>query len=196
MIIKEIQLDNDNTVEISFSMDSPQGKNIFTRLMMAFPYFDFSKYQPEMLSIHGKDTVDYPNQSICMTCVGLPPTELVERDDLIDYFVIKFELETGNVFYKFHRQCETNPTPFRLASEFGTGFTLFDDTEYVYFYHNDVEEVYRYYGFDEPTISSKFHEVENALFGITIKNGKALKLKRYLYPRDLNLKFPNNIYGC
>ena len=195
MIIKEIQLDLDNTVEVSYSLDSHKSKNIYMRLLSKFPTFDFSKHQPEMLSIHGKDDVDYPNESVCMTCVGIPDKSLVDVSNLIDYYVIKFELETGRVYHKFHKKCERELTPFTTAYEFGDGFTLFDDTIYQYFYHTDVEEVYRHYGFCEPTLSKKFHDVNLALFGITIKDGKVVKLKRYLYPRDLKISYPKNIFG-
>ena len=193
-IVREIQVDSDS-FEVSYSIDSIFGQRLYTRLMSEYPTVDVSNLDIELISYHSSDGIDYKSGAYCLTCVE-DSTILSERYgyDCLDYYVMK--IDNGGISYKIHQKYPDTfdvDIPFEVAKEFGIG--IYKDYRYYYFYHTNTKEVYDYYGFAEPKFSQKWSNVYKALFGITTKNGKVLKLKRYFYPRDIGIYYQDNIFG-
>lgn len=200
----ERQIDNDGTIEDSYRLESKHGLLLKNKIMRTNMDYLSLLHDVELVSYHPSDNYTFDDETVCVIYNTLPTEDLIKKYNLNiplrDYYGVKINLKTGNLTYKFYREITDEKLnipvdDYILGDEFGIGFYPTNNYEDFYFYTKDIDSVYKNYGFEEPEESKKYHDIELALFGITINDDKVIKVKRYIYPNDLGIKDRHFIYG-
>lgn len=200
----ERQIDNDGTIEDSYRLESKNGLLLKNKIMRTDIKYLSLLHDVELISYHPTDNHTFDDETVCVIYNTLPTKDLCEQYNLSmplrDYYGVKINLKTGKLTYKFYKEIEneTFDIPVKeyiMGNEFGIGFYPTNNYTDFYFYTKYVEEVYKNYGVEEPEESKKYHNVNLALFGVTMCGDKVIKVKRYLYPNDIGIENKEHIYG-
>jgi len=167
----------------------------------------------ELVSHHKKDNLVNFSDTVTISYEGEPTYNLLrhfgvlENINFMDYFVLKFDLEQKDYYLKvydsdfFKYKIPQLPKLSRIGSQFGIGKYFgrpkLSKHRDVYFFHHDTQEVYQHFKLGEP-INEIYDSTDGlALFGVsyleTEKGTEIIKLKRYFYPDDMNIHFPEKI---
>ena len=208
--IVERQIDSDGSIEDSYRWNSKQGKLLLSKLYSSNQsnLIPVDPNEIELVSYHLSDNLSYKTNSIVIIYNQLP--DGIDNSNLRDYYGVKVDFENSKVQYKYYKNYSQSdksfllnllkPFQIQIGDEFGIGFygDKFEDSNFYdyYFYSKEIEEIYKLFDFKEPEESKKYHNINLALFGLTLdKNLKPVKLKRYIYPNDIRLENRNQIYG-
>lgn len=219
--IIEIQLNSDGSGEYSYRLNYLlSNKKLCAQLLAAFPKALENKEAIEMVSVSESNQFSYPEEAIVLVFKGSPSLSLYKQYkitvrevyDLMDYYVIKYFPKSKKSILKIYDKSYYRhllpalPSNIMLANQFGVGIHYtsdFNDTRLpnyrdIYFFcksnvRNDVLSFYQKDIPEEP-ISNNLY-----LFGLTYllpntsEQIKICNLKRYVYPNDVNIKYPEKL---
>ena len=208
--IVERQIDSDGSIEDSYRWTSKQGKLLLSKLYSSNQsnLIPTNLNEIELISFHFSDNLSYKTNSIVIIYNQLPKD--IDNSNLRDYYGVKVDFENSKIQYKYYKNYSQfdksfllnllKPFQIQIGDEFGIGFygNKFEKSNFYdyYFYSKEIKKIYKLFGFTEPKESQKYHNINLALFGITLdKKLKPVKLKRYIYPNDIRLENRNQIYG-
>lgn len=195
--IIEWQFNSDNTAEPSYKLNSLPGTLIFNAALSAFDLDDIDPLKIDLISqARPAKALGIGSETIVFVMNGVP----VIGNDWADYYAIKIQ-QNGTRLTKYYTldfdKFPQHPLPVgsKIGYEFGMGCYPETDLEVfdLYFYHDDQDVVEDSFGLEIPTplnVEKKCHGIYGVTYG---KDLKALKLKRYVFPADPLLKYPERI---
>ena len=191
--VKEIQVNSNGSLEVSFRPHCEESYNIMNKYGLSFDHYHRNNNRLAMVS---------ESSGILALVYDTKGDEIHQ-----DYEVIKIT-RTSDAYIEVEKKYMRDfwslpniqlPKKARLANQFGIGYYPNESAETydMYFFSNDQKEVELHFGTE---IASKYKEelhyykLENGLYGVTYnRDMEVLNLKRYLYPSDPYCKNPSYI---
>ncbi len=207
-LICEFQIDSFGLIEKGYKVvdrKDPRVLQLINFLAINAPEFNNHSYYPfEAISFHPADGLTYLNETAVVVYKAPPGQDIIDQYDIpngnfMPGFAIKYDLVTGQSIVKMGDLDTTNyaqpklPWFTQIGYEFGVG---------VYFSREDhpALEITDHYvanpfrplmkwkfGILYPDYKEDFKPVIRA-YGITSRYGEVIKLKRYIYWNDKELK--------
>ncbi len=180
--IKEIQINSDGSLEISYAPRSAEAITIAVS---------------RGLSITDDIEMISQDKGSVVVVFGSEETE-----DLMDYRAIKYKEDGEQVkkYYskKFWEKPNVQlPIGARLANQFGIGYYSDRSIYDMYFFHENQVVVEKHFGFKiglPYKEELRYYKYESGLYGVTYDEDLQVhNLKRYLYPFDPYCKNPSYI---
>lgn len=181
--VKEIQVNSDGSLEVSYSGNSPEGAILLAEAGI------YMSDKIEMVSKSDRNIV------VVETAY--------ETEDYCDYYATKYDLINGFRTTKIYSKKFWKlpniqlPKGSRLANQFGIGFMPINGTQFrydVYFFHDNQAAVEKHFGSFIACEDLAYVREEFGLYGITYAEDQTiLNLKRYMYPFDPFCKNPDHI---
>jgi hypothetical protein len=206
--ISEIQIDSNGEREDSYRPYScSAAANIQSQLLTVFPNALSSAIDPELISLHQSDGVNYFDKTVSVIYKGGPSKQeqslyATPIDKFSDCYGYKFLLNEKRYIMKaYDANMWKHPLPAlpagtQIAEQFGIGMH-FGATEMVhfrdvYFFHENRDKVMDFFNKD---IYTALTESQRGLFGLVFDaiTLEVYKLKQYIYPNDLNLNNPQRV---
>jgi len=204
-LICEFQIDSNGVVEKAYKVGDPRVLPLFNHIVERAPHFrDHLHYPYEAISFHPADGLTYLHDT-AVVVFKAPPGDDIKRfygipeGNFMPGFAVKYDLHTGQSVVKMgDLNVSAYITPklpwfTQIGYEFGVGVYFTRDnhpaTKYVDHY---VANPYRWlmrakFGPLYPEFKEDFKPVIRA-YGITSQQGEVIKLKRYIYWSDKELK--------
>ncbi|MDR3607753.1 MAG: hypothetical protein P4M08_10275 [Oligoflexia bacterium] len=208
----EICLDAQGVSENTYSARHVRGRYLISLAVSTRPeLLDSDVFnQADIVGLTEQDGRSYFEDVVSITFLGVPDSDLKKRigvpDEVhcTDCYTLKIGLKTGHCYYKIYDSefwrypLPAMPAGWRLAHRFGIGRHFgsprHENFRDLYFFHEDLNQVYAHFGQNSPTPLPELGEEPagtQKLFGVTYesaRNMRILKLKRYWYPKDPRLE--------
>lgn len=181
MCFVETQVNHDGTVELSYKPDSAIGRMIITQFAVTMPQLiDFAQ---------NLDLVSFDADEFCFVYDHAPSEELLAQYHIgkktKDYYCAK--VSKNCIEYKFYYQRDIDiisqlnlpKNQVCYAEEYGIGYTPLTHRYDYYFYVKPSFDFFKHFSYQYPD-SRKYNESVYH-YGVSIVDGKVVKVKRYYY---------------
>lgn len=208
-LIAEFQIDSDGLIEKGFAVGDrrdPRVRKLINYLAIYAPDSHAHQHYPfETISFHPADGLTYPNPTMVVVYKMAPPPEIkaqygIPEGNFLPGFAVKYDLVTGTSKVKMadldfsKYKMPKLPWFTRVGWDFGVGvhFSSNPNEQALDLADFYVANPYRWFmrrafGDRYPEYAEDFKPVIRA-YGITTRNGEVVKLKRYIYWKDKELK--------